>query len=213
MFNDYEDIIRDFSEAEAVIEELKIRMDKIITEEAKRIMEAYRTAILDIGNVEKEISRKMHQVRNLQKKIEELETEYEKTDKFKMPIRYVNKFVAEYTKGFVPGDTVYMVENQWQSKVCDKCHGEKTITAIIDGIEQSIACVKCGGKGKLEHRVKTVKKTEIKDIHLTLCFQENRVGIWTNDVIYVKWKDFSINADNLFNTPEEAEAHIKGEER
>lgn len=212
MFNDYEDIIRDFSEAEVVIEELKIRMDKIITEEAKRIMEAYRTAILDIGNVEKEISRKMHQVRNLQQKIEELETQYEETDKFEMPRRYANKFVAEYTKGFVPGDTVYIVEKQLQSKVCDKCHGEKTITAIIDGIEQSIACVKCGGKGKLEHQVKTVKKTEINDIHLTLCFQENRVGIWTNNVIYVKGKDFAIHADNLFNTPEEAEAHTKGVE-
>lgn len=213
MFNDYEDIIRDFSEAEAVIEELKIRMDKIITEEAKRIMEAYRTAILDIGNVEKEISRKMHQVRNLQQKIEELETQYEETDKFEMPRRYANKFVAEYTKGFVPGDTVYMIKNQWQSEICDKCHGEKTIPAIIDGVEQSITCVKCGGKGKLEHKVKTVKKTEINNIHLTLCFHENRVGIWTNNVIYVKGEDYAINAGDLYSTQEEAEAHIKGVEK
>ena len=146
-------------------------------------MGAYRTAISDLGSVEREISRKMRQISNLQNRIDELEAQYEETDKFEMPRRYANKFVAEYTKGLVPGDTVYMVDSLWQTEICDKCHGEKTIPAIIDGVEQSITCVKCGGKGKLEHKVKTVKKTEINNIHLTLCFHENRVGIWTNNVI------------------------------
>lgn len=66
------------------------------------------------------------------------------------------------------------------------------------------------GQGANKKTIKEVKEARIKNIHLTLCFRENRVGVWTTDSVYIKGRDWAIRPENIYKTEKEAEEAIKG---
>ena len=208
MFRDYEDIIVDPSEADLVIEEAKSKLHELVKEEAKHMMQAYKVAIDDLDNINKNIRRKQNVLDNLQGKIKELEEEYEKFQKTEMPKRYIDRITRNYTGGYAPGDVVYVVETERRAHLCDTCHGSKVISAVIDGVEQPIACIKCNGRGTLESSNKVIKKSKISSVNFTLCFHEDRVGVWSNDVIYLQGKDWATHPKNIYKTQKEAEEAI-----
>ena len=208
MFRDYEDIIVDPSGADLVIEEAKSKLHELVKEEAKHMMQAYRVARDDLDNINRDIRRGQSDLVNLQGKIKELEEEYEKFQKTEMPKRYIDRITRSYTGGFAPGDVVYVVEVERKTHLCDKCNGLKVIKAIIDWVEQPIACPKCNGRGTLESFNKVIKKSKISSVNFTLCFHEDRVGVWSNNVIYLQGKDWATPPKNIYKTQKEAEEAI-----
>ena len=208
MFRDYEDIIVDLSGADLVIEEAKSKLHELVKEEAKHMMQAYRVARDDLDNINRDIRRGQSDLVNLQGKIKGLEEEYEKFQKTEMPKRYIDRITRSYTGGFAPGDVVYVVEVERKTHLCDKCNGLKVIKAIIDWVEQPIACPKCNGRGTLESSNKVIKKSKISSVNFTLCFHEDRVGVWSSNVIYLQGKDWATPPKDIYRTQKEAEEAI-----
>ena len=112
MFNYYEEYLREPSEVDGIIEEMKDKLHSLITDEAKGVMNEYRKAKEETDKLNLDISRKRGMINNLNRMIEELEEEYEHTDKYKMPRKYIDSFVREYTGYFAPGDKVFIIHNK-----------------------------------------------------------------------------------------------------
>lgn len=212
MFDYYEDIITEPSEADMIIEEMKDKLHELIKDEAKSIMEDYREANSQLGNLNSEIRRKKRQVEQIEKTIKELQEKHEQADKRDMPRQYIDRFVRDYTGNFAPNDKVWIIEKNYEWIKCDKCKGERQILATVDGKEHMIRCINCNGDGRIRKTVKNIKETRIHSVHLKLCFGEGRVNIWSSDCIYVKGGDYSVDPKNLYRSREEAEEAIMTKE-
>lgn len=198
------------SEADMIIEAAKQKLHGIVNAEARKVLEEYKTAQEQLENLNKEIRAKEHDMELIHKELRRLEKELEQTDKYDMPRKYINKFVKDITGNFVPGDRVWIIDTKCEWQECDRCNGTKEIKAAIDGKTQAIKCIQCEGKGQIRKTIKEVKEARIKNIHLTLCFRENRVGVWTTDSVYIKGRDWAIRPENIYKTEKEAEEAIKG---
>ena len=66
MFNDYEDYLIEPSKADELIEEMKEKLHELITDEAKEIMVAYRKAENELSDLNRQITRKKRDIKNLQ---------------------------------------------------------------------------------------------------------------------------------------------------
>lgn len=208
MFYEYEDYLIEPSEADKIIEEMKDKLHGLITDEAKDMMEDYRNAKEEICVLNREVSRKKIEINTLQQKINELETQYEQTDKYKMPKKYIDSFVRDVTGYFAPGDKVFIIDNKSKRIQCDKCKGEKKVKAIIGGEENTIECPKCRGYGSVSEDSKAIEEKTIEDVHLKLCFKKDRVGVWTSDSVYVRGQEYAVNPNKIYKTYEEAEKSL-----
>lgn len=209
MFNDYEEYLREPSEVDGIIEEMKDKLHSLITDEAKDVMNEYRKAKKEIGELDLDISRKRGRINDLNRMIEELEEKYEYIDKYKMPRKYIDSFVREYTGYFAPGDKVFIIDSTTKRIQCDKCNGEKNIKATIDGEVNTIECIKCKGYGTVGKTVRTIRETTIDRVYLKLGFKEDRVSLWTSDSVYVMGVEYAVDPKDIFKTYEEAEKSMK----
>lgn len=209
MFYEYEEYLSEPSEVDKIIEEMKDKLHGLITDEAKDMMEDYRNAKEEICVLNREVSRKKIEINTLQQKINELETQYEQIDKYKMPKKYIDSFVRDVTGYFAPGDKVFIIDNKSKRIQCDKCKGEKKVKAIIEGEENTIECPKCRGYGAVSEYSKAIEEKTIDDVHLTLCFKKDRVGVWTSDSVYVRGQEYAVNPNKIYKTYEEAEKSLK----
>ena len=209
MFNDYEEYLREPSEVDGIIEEMKDKLHSLITDEAKGVMNEYRKAKEEANKLDLDISRKRGRINNLNRMIEELEEKYEHTDKYKMPRKYIDSFVRDYTGNFAPGDKVFVIDRSNKRVTCDKCGGEKKLQAIVDGEEIEINCIKCKGYGAISEPTKTIKETKIDSVRLKLSFDRDRVNIWSSDCVEVVGREYSVDPKDIFKTYEEAEKSMK----
>lgn len=209
MFYEYEEYLSEPSEVDKIIEETKDKLHGLITDEAKDMMEDYRNAKEEICVLNREVSRKKIEINTLQQKINELETQYERIDKYKMPKKYIDSFVRDVTGYFAPGDKVFIIDNKSKRIQCDKCKGEKKVKAIIEGEENTIECPKCRGYGSVSEYSKVIEEKTIDDVHLTLCFKKDRVRVWTSDSVYVRGQEYAVNPNKIYKTYEEAEKSLK----
>lgn len=209
MFYDYEEYLSEPSEADKTIEETKDKLHDLITDEARGVMEGYRKAKEEINVLDREISRKKIEINTLQQKINELETQHEQIDKYKMPRKYIDSFVRDVTGHFAPGDKVFVIDSKTKRVQCDKCKGEKKVRAIIEGEENTIECPKCRGYGVVSEYSKAIKEKTIYDVRLKLCFEKDRVGVWTSDSVYVRGQEYAVNPNEIYETYEEAEKSLK----
>lgn len=209
MFNDYEEYLRDPSEVDGIIEEMKDKLHSLITDEAKGVMNEYRKAKEETGELDLDISRKRGRINNLNRMIEELEEKYEHTDKYKMPRKYIDSFVREYTGYFAPGDKVFIIHNKSEMVECDKCQGKKEIRAIIDGEENVIKCIKCKGYGTVSKINKVIEERIIDNVYLKLGFRKDRVSLWTSDNVFVIGSKYALDPKDIFKTYEDAEKSMK----
>lgn len=212
MFDDYEDILTEPSEAEMIIEEAKTKLHDLIKNEAISMMEDYSTVKTQLDGLNNEIRSKKYQAERLEKKIKELEEKHEQADKYDMPKKYIDRFVRDITGNFAPGDKVWIIKYDYDWIPCDKCQGKQEITAMIDGKEHKIRCIKCDGTGKVAKSRYSIKETVISEVRLTLCFRDNRVGVWTKDSIYIKDREYAISPKEIYRSKEEAEKVLKNEE-
>lgn len=209
MFYEYEEYLSEPSEVDKIIEEMKDKLHGLITDEAKDMMEDYRNAKEEICVLNREVSRKKVEVNTLQQKINELEIQYEQIDKYKMPKKYIDSFVRDVTGYFAPGDKVFIIDNKSKRIQCDKCKGEKKVKAIIEGEESTIECPKCRGYGVVSEYSKVIEEKTIDGVHLKLCFEKDRVRIWTSDSVHVRGQEYAVNPNEIYKTYEEAEKSLK----
>jgi len=209
MFNNYEDYLYEPSKANELMEEMKDKLHELITDEAKEIMEAYRAAEGEISELNKQIGRKKVMIRNLQEELKELEERHIKADKYDMPRKYIDTFVRDITGSFAPGDKVFVLDNRARRVSCDKCNGEKKVVAIIEGEESTIECPKCKGYGTVSEGYDIVEEKQIENVHLKLCFQKDRVGVWTSDSVYVRGQEYAVKPERIFRSKEDAEKAMK----
>lgn len=209
MFYDYEEYLNEPSEIDRLIEETKDKLHDLIKDEAKGVLAAYVEAKENIKKLNVDILIKKNEISNLQRKIEKLEEEYDHTDKHKMPKKYIDSFVKDYTGNFAPGDKVFIIDRSYKRVTCDKCGGDKKIKAIIDGEKTEITCVKCKGYGSTSNTVKTIKETKIDSVHLKLCFGRDRVNIWNSDCIEVVGREYSVNPKDVFKSYEDAKKSLE----
>ena len=209
MFNDYEEYLREPSEVDGIIEEMKDKLHSLITDEAKGVMNEYRKAKEETGELDLDISRKRGTINNLNRMIEELEEKYEHTDKYKMPRKYIDSFVREYTGYFAPGDKVFIIRNKFERVECDKCQGKKEIKAIIDGVENTIKCIKCKGYGAVSKTNKVIEERTIDNVYLKLGFSKDKVSLWTSDSVFVRGSEYAVDPKDIFKTYEDAEKAMR----
>lgn len=204
MFNDYEDYLIEPSKADELIEEMKDKLHELITDEAKEIMVAYRKAENELSDLNRQITRKKRDIKNLQEELKELEDKQIKADKYDMPRKYIDAFVRDVTGYFAPGDKVFVLQSKSKRVDCNKCNGEKKIKAIIEDEENTIECPKCKGYGSVSEYYDIIEEKEIRDVYLKLCFEESRVRIWTSDSVYIRGEEYAIQPENIFKTYEDA---------
>lgn len=204
MFDNYEDYLYSSSKADELIEEMKDKLHELITDEAKEIMVAYRKAENELSDLNRQITRKKRDIKNLQEELKELEDKHTKADRYDMPRKYIDAFVRDITGYFAPGDKVFIIDRKLERVQCDKCKGEKKVNAIIEGEENIIECPKCRGYGAVSEHYDTIEEREIRDVHLKLCFEESRVSLWTSDSVYIRGEEYAIQPENIFKTYEDA---------
>lgn len=209
MFSNYEDYLYESSKADELMEEMKDKLHELITDEAKEIMEAYRAAEGEISELNKQIGRKKVMIRNLQEELKELEGKKIKAEKYDMPRKYIDAFVRDITGCFAPGDKVFVLQSKAKITTCNKCNGEKKVVAIIEGEESTIECPKCKGYGKVSEWYDIVEEKQIENVHLKLCFQKDRVGVWTSDSVYVRGQEYAVKPEYIFKSREDAEKAMK----
>lgn len=205
MFDNYEDYLYSSSKADELIEEMKDKLHDLITDEAKEIMAAYREAENELSDLNRQITRKKRDIKNLQEELKELEDKQIKADKYDMPRKYIDAFVRDVTGYFAPGDKVFIIDSKSKRVQCDKCEGEKKVNAIIEGEENIIECPKCRGYGTVIDTTTVIEEREIRDVYLRLCFEESRVRIWTSDSVFVRGSEYAVDPKNIFKTYEDAE--------
>ena len=188
---------------------MKDRLHGLIKDEAKGTMGEYRKAKDELSKLDSDISRKRGIINNLNRMIEEIEEEYEHTDKHKMPRKYIDSFVREHTGNFAPGDKVFIIDETTKRIQCDKCNGEKNIKAIIDDEVNTIQCIKCKGYGSVGETVRTIKETTIDNVHLKLVFKKDRVSLWTSDCVEVTGREYAVDPKYIFKSYEDAEKSMK----
>ena len=209
MFNDYEDYLIEPSKADKLIEEMKVKLHGLITDEAKEIMVAYRKAENELSDLNVQITRKKRELKNLQEELKELEDKHTKADKYDMPRKYIDSFVRDATGYFAPGDKVFIIDSKSKRIQCDKCNGEKKVKAIIEGEENIIECPKCRGYGTVTDTTTVIEERIIDNVYLKLVFSEDRVNFWSSDCVYVKGMNYAIQPENVFKTYEDAEKSLK----
>lgn len=212
MFDEYcEKHFIEPSEADMIIEAAKQKLHGVVNAEARKVLEDYKTAQEQLENLNKEIRAKEHDMELIHEELRRLEKELEQTDKYDMPRKYINKFVKDITGNFVPGDRAWIIDTECEWRECDRCNGTKEIEAIIDGKTQTIKCIQCEGRGETRKIAKKIRETRIHNVHLKLCFGEDRVGVWTSDSVYIKGQDWAIRPGDIYSTEEEAEKAMKGD--
>lgn len=206
---DYEDYIIEPSEFEKVVEEMKDKLQDLIKDEAKQMMEDYKQMDEEFIELKNEINRKKRKLESLEKEIEDMETKYEQADIRDIPKKYMDRIVRHYTGDFVPGDKVFITDNRSSRVECDKCQGKKEIKAIIDGEETMIECVKCKGYGAITNTTMVIEERVVKSVYLKLGFSKDGVSLWSSDCVYVRGMEYAIAPKYVYRTKEDAEKAIK----
>ena len=137
--------------------------------------------------------------------LKKLEEKQIKADKYDMPRKYIDAFVRDITGYYAPGDKVFVLESKVNRIECNKCSGKKNVKAIIKGEESMIECPKCKGYVSVAEYYDIIEEKEITNVHLKLCFEKNRVAIWTSDSVYLKGKEYATKPEKIFKTYEDAE--------
>lgn len=210
-YEDYENYYSAPSEADAIIDEAKKKLNDLLTEEVKQTMKEAKEAEYNLEKLQKEIREAEYRLGNLKLEHQREEKKWETLDQYRMPKRYIKQLVEAVAGDFVPGDTVYALAVDFQQEECPLCHGSKVVECQIADRQEviSIDCPTCKGRGFLNKRIDYVKERRVSEISMKLCFYEDRVCYWSSDCVYLDGRDISADIKNIFHTKEEAEKALE----
>lgn len=201
---DYDDYFVESSEFEEIVSEAEENIKSLFNERVKSIIDGVKEKEKKLKVLESQIRQSEAKKSRIENDLKEAEEKAKKID-CNMPQKYIDKFVSEATKGFVPGDTAWRVSTDYEMKECPFCNGKRRLITNVKGREIEVNCPECQGSGKVRDPFTVVKRIKISRVDLTLCFRNNRVTYWTTECIYVDGDDYKCTVENLFRTEEEAQ--------
>lgn len=210
MFEEYEDMFCEPSQAEEIIDKAVSDFKALLTDRVMELIKDAAEAEEKLGQMNSEIMSKKFKLSRIEKDIQDAEKRAEESEKFIIPRIYIQRFVRDAIGDYAPGDTVFVIEDKGGRSTCPVCNGGKKIRIDIGGSTHEISCPECGGYGRVHVKKLAVSEKKITDIYLKLCFQEDRVGYWNMENIYLDEHEYCAKLNNIFKTREDAEVALEG---
>lgn len=203
--NTFADCFDEPSKAEQIICQAEDDIKQLFSDGIKNVILQAREAEEKLGKLNQEIKDAEYKKAMTEKALKDSEEKVEKAELYSIPKKYIDRFIRNVTKDFVPGDEVWYVASNYTSIPCGTCNGNKKVVARINEIETEVQCPHCNGRGYSNSISYKVEKRKISDIRLRLCFdRETRVRYWNTECIFLSGYDSSIDIKNLFATEEKA---------
>ena len=190
--------------ADEIIKKAKDEMCGLLDQEVFDMLEEIDDAKRKLDELETSILIKESRLKELEENIKR-EEEYDISN---APKSFLKRIVKEYTDGYAPGDRVFRIKPEYETVECPMCKGKKKVLAEIDGLTAAVTCPTCSGSGSKRKTRYVVSEDTVSEVHLKLCFHDDRVGIWNNENVFVRGSDFSVRPDKIYRTREEAEEKI-----
>lgn len=214
--DDYNEVFTEPSKADEIISKAVDDLSAFLTDTAKAaISEALdaerkqKEASDELKKTEREIEYAKNKLLDIEGRIEYALKREDETEIRDIPRKYLSRMVREAIGSYAPGDKVWGFNPVTNRIKCPLCHGEKKVDATINGNVTRIKCPDCNGYGFNLKTQYHVKETKIKEIRLTLCFNEERAMYWNHENIYLYGFEQSIPLDSIFATREEAEKALE----
>ena len=212
MFEDYEDIFCQPSEAEEVIDEALGKLRELFTDNVKNTIEEAKNATEQLVGLTQRLRETEWKLKESEAKLGAAEKKFEEAELRDMPRKYIHRFVEEATGGYAPGDTVWVINKRGERRTCETCGGAKKVDAVINGKVHSCDCPTCRGYGAVTVYSDVVEQKTVQEVRLMLCFEESRANYWSTDSVFLDHCDYSTKPDRIFPTEEAARAALKGGE-
>lgn len=201
------------SDTDAIFAEASQKLHDMLKGEIKETINWYEQAKKEICGLEGEIASLRTQKAHIEQQVADALKKADEAESNDIPARYINRFLKKYTGFYVPGDKVWTVATKFSDFPCPLCHGEKTIEVSHDGNAMRIECPKCKGRGALIRSVSIPKEETVTGVHLKLCFEGDRVNVWSSDCVYLTHFEWSVNPKCIFRTEAEAAAEAENQNR
>lgn len=201
------------SDADAIFTEASEKLHAMLKGEIKETINWYEQAKKEICGLKGEIASLRTQKAHIEQRVADALKKADEAEVGNIPARYISGFLKKYTGFYVPGDKVWTVTTECSDFPCPLCHGEKTIEVSHDENVLRIECPKCKGRGALIRRVSIPKEETVTGVHLKLCFEGDRVNVWSSDCVYLTHFEWSVNPKCIFRTEAEAAAEAENQNR
>lgn len=113
--------------------------------------------------------------------------------------------IAKFTGGYVPGDTVYVLQETASFVPCDMCKEKGEVSAVIDGEECLIDCPSCHAVGSHLKKKCRVLKGKVDEITLSLHIEKDNIYTWNVAPIQLTNFPYPLPPDLIYRTRQEAE--------
>ena len=210
MFEDYDDIFGEPSEAEKIITNAETELKALFTEKVKKTIEEARKAQQLLDELQNKIHSAKWKLDTINDEIVKAENRQANAEMYDIPKKYIQRFVEKATGGYAPDDIVWVIKKERVESVCSICNGNKNVKAVICGGVTEIRCPQCNGVGKEVNYIKKVEKSKVSRVHLKLCFGDNRVNFWDTESVFLDRNEFSTKPEHIFPTEEAAQKALKG---
>lgn len=201
------------SDADAIFAEASEKLHDMLKGEIKETINWYEQAKKEICGLEGKIASLRMQKAGIEQQVADALKKADEAELNDIPVRYINRFLKKYTGFYVPGDKVWTVTTECSDFPCPLCHGEKNIEVSHDENALRIECPKCKGRGALIRRVSIPEEETVTRVNLKLCFERNRVNVWSSDNVYLTHFDWSVNPKFIFRTKAEAAVEAENQNR
>lgn len=201
------------SDADAIFAEASQKLHDMLKGEIKENINRYEQAKKEIRGLKREIASLRMQKAHIEQQVADAIKKADEAELNDIPVRYINRFLKKYTGFYVPGDKVWTVTTERSDFPCPLCHGEKTIEVSHDENALRIVCPKCKGYGALIRRVSIPKEGTVTSVNLKLCFEGDRVNVWSSDCVYLTRFEWSVDPKFIFRTKAEAAVEAENQNR
>jgi len=205
---DYDDVVEQ-SKLDEIMSETIEKINAVVKDDVKATLSEAQTAESKVVQLRGELARLESEINHKKAETERLIARFEQLNQYDLPRGVVEKAVKAVTSDFVPGQEVFCITSKGVRAQCPTCNGNKKITIAIGGNKREIECPDCRGYGYKTEYVKEITQKTVKNIHLTLCFNDNRISYWESDVLYFHGEDYRSSNKDVYATKEEAEARLK----
>lgn len=209
----FDEIFEDADKVKQVIAQAQEELFAMLKSSIKNTLEECAQASQELSTLKQQISKAKLEAQKWQRETEKAEEEFARASDFDIPKKYIDRIVHNLTGDFAPGDKAYVITTDGNYTTCKRCAGKKKIKAHIGTEMLYVQCPDCDGSGSVyvEGPPRIEEKT-VTRVYLRLCFDGKRVAPWNTDNIFLDNSDWATKLKEIYHSPEEAQAALKGEE-
>lgn len=209
IFDEYEALFDNYSEADAIIEKANDDLLSLLSDRVKTALDKAKEAEGKLQKLQMQIASAEVQRDTVNRELEEARQKAETAEIQEIPGKYIANYVRTQTGGFAPGDTVFIVTSNNRNERCSLCKGNGRVDATISGETFRIICPSCRGQGTTRIPTYEVKKRKVDNIRLQLGFRGGRVSYWECASLGLEGESFSRRVDDVYLTEELANEELK----